>query len=628
MSGSLIFIGHKDEVALFEKFIDQDTVVISLQPSVSIELAQRNIPYENTLSFLCKDGHRNTLIKSTEIIEGVRPFLKGMNIDGIQHTFEKTWIFYFRFYLHYWLAMLYIIDSVVQTYNPDKLIIISNCDDKMDIDIVDNNILGLIVKNYSDSHNINIEYTNKRTYKFCAKVNNTSKNWLKRLVFEFQLLLFPIIGRGRNSLVAPEDTYNMPDLLNRVSKHIDRALPVYLLIRRCSIKTHIQEMLSGKSFSFFYMPTDLSSDKHKVFHNKYDACASHIESWFNDHGIKSTICGVQVRVPLFGFIENILKNKMLDLYGSITSLRRVMDVVQSKRVFSQHSLGISYALGEICSHEHIPAILISHGSHVPHSGDISELEWSIHAHTIFNSKYPFVALQTPWAKKFLEQQDEVHSQAVETGPLLFSQMNLNDDRRDVFRQKLFASHKNEKIILHAGTPKDWNLFRPWVYETIDEYIRNINDVIKAVESVTGLYLAIRFRPQKGLSLEEFQQSLMISNCYDIYIDGSFVEHLVASDLLLSYSSTTIEESLQNHIPVLLYDPDGKYEHIPGLVLPNKKTNNVSTVYSVRSKNDLLPALFWWSEMISEEDNEKDLIWSENILDSGNDMDWLKIMEEI
>ena len=73
-------------------------------------------------------------------------------------------------------------------------------------------------------------------------------------------------------------------------------------------------------------------------------------------------------------------------------------------------------------------------------------------------------------------------------------------------------------------------------------------------------------------------SLINSNCYGIYIDGVFEDHLLGSDLLLSYSSTTIEEALQNHVPVLQYDPSGKYEHIPGQVLSTTSENKVSAIY--------------------------------------------------
>jgi len=627
MSSSVVFIESKNDIHLFEKHINQDTIVISMQPSVSVELEQRDIPYQNTLSFFGQECHRYTLVQSTKIVEGVRPFLKKMRAGEVQHAFEKTWIFYFRFYLHYWLAMLCIIDKAVQAYQPDNFIILEPDNvDELVIETIDNDLLSIIVKYYGNAHKINIQYVNKKAYKLSGKVNDVLKGWLGRTIFEFQLFLFPVINRSRNSLFVPEDTYNMPNLLNMVSKYIDRSLPVYLSVRRSSLKTRIQEMLSGESFSFLYLPQGASSGEKLIFQDRINVCTSHIKKWLSGHSNESTIYGVQLQVPLLLFIENNLKQKMLDLYGRINSLQRVMNVVNPKQVFSQHSIGVSYALGEICSYKNIPALLTSHGSHVPHAGDVSELEWSIHAHTIFNSKYPLVAFQTPWAKKFFKQQREVVSQGIDTGPLLFARKNFNDDKRIEFRQKLFTRHKDKKIILHAGTPKGWSSFRPWVYETVDEYIRNINDVIKAVESVADLYLAVRFRPQEGLSLEGFQHSLVISECYDIYADGSFEEHLLASDLLLSYSSTTIEESLQNHIPVLQYDPDGKYEHISGQVLSGRETNNVSTVYSVLSRKDLLPALSWWSENFSE-DNQENVSWQEHILDSDNDMKWLAVMEK-
>ena len=77
-----------------------------------------------------------------------------------------------------------------------------------------------------------------------------------------------------------------------------------------------------------------------------------------------------------------------------------------------------------------------------------------------------------------------------------------------------------------GLLKDGNSFRPWVFETFDEYINNINDVIKAIDSIPNLYLAIRFRPKEGITLERFKMSLINSNCYGIYIDGVFEDYLL------------------------------------------------------------------------------------------------------
>jgi hypothetical protein len=316
---------------------------------------------------------------------------------------------------------------------------------------------------------------------------------------------------------------------------------------------------------------------------------------------------------------------MLDLNFEILSLRRLLNIVKPSKVFAQHSVGITYALGEICLRNDIAALLISHGSHVPHNQSLAELEWSLHAHTIINSHYPFVAIQTPWAKKFLNIQDGVISKSIETGPLLFARKQENNISKQKLRKKIFGSHSNKRIILHAGTFRRWITFRPWVYETWDEYISNINDVIKVIDSLPNIYLAIRFRPKEGYTLKDLKMSLINSNCYGIYIDGVFEDHLLGSDLLLSYSSTTIEEALQNHVPVLQYDPSGKYEHIPGQVLSTTSENKISEIYSVLSEIDLMPALQWWSKSF-EENNHMKVSWSKHILDFDDKMEWLSHME--
>ena len=159
MSCSLVFIERLDEIDLLESFLNADTIVISMLPSVSSELKRRGISFETTLSFFGVEGHRQTLEKSVEIVEDLRPFLKKIAIDDVQHAFEITWIYYFRFYLHYWLAMLYIIDKAVKENNPDTLIAIcANSANKPIYKHSEKNyLLNTIVEQYAFSHNIKIK---------------------------------------------------------------------------------------------------------------------------------------------------------------------------------------------------------------------------------------------------------------------------------------------------------------------------------------------------------------------------------------------------------------------------------------------------------------------------------------
>ena len=105
--------------------------------------------------------------------------------------------------------------------------------------------------------------------------------------------------------------------------------------------------------------------------------------------------------------------------------------------------------------------------------------------------------------------------------------------------RIIPQHFNKIIILHAGTPKSSKGLRPYVYETVDEYIENINSLIKVIDKFEDMHLIVRFRPSDYLTLSDFQELLVKSSCYSIHSKGTFEDYLTIADLLVSYSSTTI-----------------------------------------------------------------------------------------
>jgi len=259
-------------------------------------------------------------------------------------------------------------------------------------------------------------------------------------------------------------------------------------------------------------------------------------------------------------------------------------------VLAQYALGESYALGELCALNGVPAMLISHGTHVCHNERYARLEWQEHARTIIDTAFPYVAVQSPLARSFLDSLNNFKSQLVETGPLLFARRANISEPRDLMRRRLFGEHAERHILLHAGTPKGRGSIRPWVYETVDEYIRNINEVIAETEKIQDAFLAIRFRPSEDLTKENLCRLLRPSNCYASYDEGSLDEYLLASDVLISYSSTTIEEALQNRVPVLQYDPDEKYAHIDAPTISSASLPVPSAIYYCSRQDLLIPML--------------------------------------
>ena len=85
--------------------------------------------------------------------------------------------------------------------------------------------------------------------------------------------------------------------------------------------------------------------------------------------------GIDVSQFIVDFTKHGLAIELKKLNGEIYSLFQVMDEIHPAVVFSQHAIGVSYALGEVCRERKIPAILISHGSHVPHQQKFAEIEF-------------------------------------------------------------------------------------------------------------------------------------------------------------------------------------------------------------------------------------------------------------
>jgi len=623
MSTNIVFIEACDEIDLIESYIKSDTIVISTVPAVSSELKKRGILFQTTLEFFGNQGHHYVHNKSLEIIEEIRPFLNFKDSANVSIAYEKTWIFYFRFHLNYILSMLFIIDKVVKEYGPSKFITIPNLNYKNNHA---NNFLHEIVALYANFNSIEILYTNER--KKHSQKNNLIvllMGSLKRLIFEIQFIFFRIISKNRKSIFALEDTYNMPNLIEKISKNVNQNLTVFLSIQRKSLQTRVKEMLKGKIFFFTSLSGIISSKNYKIFDNQINNSVTEIKKYLNINSKKTKIFGPNINILLIDFIDNTLNKKMHHLNGEINSIKRILRVHKPNKVFSQHSLGVGYALGEICLQSNIPALLVTHGSHVPQDQPIPSLEWSIHSQTIFNSHYPFVAIKSPCADKFLDKQVNVISKKIITGPLMISQNNQDMDYRLKLKKNLYKLNSNDRILVHAGTPKGWGSLRPWIYETLDEYINNINDLIKAVDGINGLFFAIRFRSQKDFSLDDLKSLLFQSDCYDVYEDGLFEDYLVTADFLISYSSTTIEEALQYNVPVIQYDPDNKYEHIASEMLNNKVKNYVSPIYSVSSKKDLGYALNWLNENHMYSEN-KNLSWSKYTYEYDAEMGWLDLMD--
>jgi hypothetical protein len=301
--------------------------------------------------------------------------------------------------------------------------------------------------------------------------------------------------------------------------------------------------------------------------------------------------GVNFGGQLSGKLKKAIFNYSLSDLTWLLNLRSYLQNVMPEAVIGSGNRLDEMAVAEYGRALGIKTILVSHGSLVEPKNRYEKLEWGDQGRTLWRLPVDHILLQTPLAEGYLTA-FPTESGIVRTGPLIWGGQRSVAGRDDVTR-RLFGKclGKEVKVVVHAGTPKPKYGLRLYVYETMDEYVQSIREVMDAVRGMKDTFLIVRVRPNKDLPLETLKKSLVISDNIVISHEGPFYDVLGAADLLISFSSTTIEEALQNKKPVLLYGCNGRYRHLKAFSIDDK-TSDIpeKAVYHVAAPDVLSKAV--------------------------------------
>ena len=156
---------------------------------------------------------------------------------------------------------------------------------------------------------------------------------------------------------------------------------------------------------------------------------------------------------------------------------------------------------------------------------------------------------------------------------------------------MLGDNSEDKVIVHAGTAKGSAGFRFHIFETPDEYLQSIIDVSEAVNNIPNTRLVVAFRPIPEISADTLAYNLAGHKKTLVSIDNPLIDILGFTDLLISFSSTVIEEALQNYTSVILYGGQGRYKHIDCPELSNDMDQELEfPIYHVLDKQYLEPAI--------------------------------------
>lgn len=277
-------------------------------------------------------------------------------------------------------------------------------------------------------------------------------------------------------------------------------------------------------------------------------------------------------------ILKVLDQKLYQLIGhcnyldnSLLSTKEYIEKFNDVRILSLSSLSFESILAESVISINVNSTLISHGSHILHTKEASIEQNYLALGQIDPSCYKEIVVQSPYAYDFIKDKmiNIKKSKPIMWGNS-FEPIQVANECLD----------KKQLTVLHASTPK--TLFRPLIFETPFEYINNIIEIAKVLKEFPNIKYLVRFRTTDTISLETIKYMLMDYENVNIVTDKTFQYYLNNADIFISYSSTTIEETMLKGKNILLFGNNGIYNHLS----VNSEFEKERGIHFVKDKKEL------------------------------------------
>lgn len=568
-SKNIVFLGSKSEADLYNDAVlrngrhSEDEAIIAMNPAVYAYLKRKGFSPESTLSYFTNESHVKLLEASKVMLDWLRAKADFVDADiGIQYAYRNMFVYCTRFALLGYLWMIEIVLNAVGKYDPETVSASFSGGKITSALYIDpeEKYLGYIVRTIAQERGLKFNDIAKST---SVKTDESNENlrlkdttdFLIKLegfkLWERKIYLASILSRRKRAFFTTP-FYSLDKLALKLhGKHPE--IPFHLF--QGPVVPPVG--FGGSLLRLIYFPSQIKyiDEQRRCFNDLIEQIKQNRELF--------AYRGISFSGALAKKIKDRFADFLLGLMMWAFKIKQFIERIRPSAFISNGNRVDDVILAEICGQKGIPVILISHGSHVRPKCNSENVEWEEHGRMLMSAPFSHLALQTPLAEDYLEVFPS-SSSVIKTGPLIWG-MLVNRDKSCALFKKMFNSkyiYEDVKVILHAGTPKPTNSLRLFVYETPDEYIAAIRELANAVEKIPNTILIIKFRPSKEIGMEDIKELIPLSDRVVLSVDEPFLDVLGIADLLVSFSSTTIEEALQNRIPVLLYGGGGRYQHIP------------------------------------------------------------------
>lgn len=599
----VVIIEFIDEFHYFLAFLQEknlrleDFTIIALGPRLQSYLKKQGINYKNTLPYFNNESHRKIIVETEKVMRHIRDNFKFVDSNGLTNCYETEFSCHIRLYLNHMFKMLEVLENIYIENNNYEIFAFGKERCVSSGMITDTErYIGILAEYFAKERNLQFTNFNESCSSHELRKED-KKRWgfIKKVVMKImlsflrkkQVIFIPRIGNGFNNLIKQLSKRN-----NKISFLAIDYTGGLLKLAAFNLLSYLRS-LSCRNFPRYYLINvnfihgDVDKKEQAGLMGEIDAIIDSQNSFLYEYNGVNYLELIKKKIN--AGLKEYISNMLLQSYN----LKYLFERFEKEIVMSYSSSGIMGIAGELSKRMEVKSLFISHGSHPAPVDLYHEVELLNLCRGFMLGDYTHVALGNPVQEShlhyFKNKYEWVKNSEVKTGPLIFA--NLNGTDKSLYKAKLGFSSDNV-ILTHAVTTKARHGERFYFVETLDEVMSSLADVINVVDLIDNLILIIRVHPGFYLTNDEIRMLLPRSRNYIIHREGPFSDVLAASDILLSYSSTAIDEALINRVPVVLYDKWKRYNHFRTGVFDSPESVDIFPVCYVNEARKLNDAILY------------------------------------
>ena len=553
MSREVFIVETVDQVDHILKYqsTDPSKVYIAVTPVIFVKLKESKY---NVVS------HREVLPKNYDLTLAKDRYkiLQNIDVDFNQQCFFKTqtakhsYKFFMNFLINYMVFLIMIIKYAKIKFN-DHVICGIQTDKPVKVD------------GYFDFSNIPLTPFISSADSFCEELLNQScelegkrptslkSRKIESKIVDFINLLSIAIFKDEKIVATPTIDRKMPDYLNYIRNDSCK----YLYIRMSNKKPYKEILYSLKNLFKHILKI-----KTKINGFEYDGIIS-VAGCFDVYEIKNITSNIFNYKEKFQYDQvefyNAIKSKISSIVIFCNYLDNVFSTSTQALRYLDNSILVSHAsnnfqelIGEVYAKFNKASFLMAHGTLIfPKNLYLYReyVEFDVN-YFISETMYRYLVIQSPLTINGIYE-NNIDKNIIKSTPIMWGTEFYDFNRQN----------NNIKTILYADSSNERASIRPIHFTDIFEYIQTMIDLAVCVESIRNINLIVKIRESEDLTIDSTKYFLNNFKSVKIVSDKSFAYYLQQADILVSRSSTTIEEALMKNIPVLLYDVTALNKHI-------------------------------------------------------------------